>query len=79
MLNNEQTKKRYKRPETKNSLLVSWHILLILWRTSLVKYCGVLIRFHEAMKLKSFEYDLSEVISANAQNISAVVLFAYFC
>ena len=40
------------------------------------KFCGVLIRFREVIKLQSFE--LSDVIPANVQNISVLVFFAFF-
>ena len=42
------------------------------------KFCGVLFRFHEVIKLQSFEFGLSDVITANVQNISPLVFFAFF-
>ena len=40
------------------------------------KFCGVLISSHEVMKLQSFEFGASDVITVNLQNISALVFFA---
>ena len=31
------------------------------------KFCGVLISFNEFLKLKTFEYDVSDVIHANVK------------
>ena len=39
-------------------------------------FFGVLISSHEVMKLPSFESSASDVIPANAQNISSLVVFA---
>ena len=43
------------------------------------KFCGVLIVFHEVMELQSFESGVSDVMPANVQGISALVLLAHFC
>ena len=43
------------------------------------KFCRVLISSHEVMKLQSFKCNMSDVILANAQNISFLVFFAYIC
>ena len=32
-------------------------------------FCGVLVRFHEVIKLQSFEFSISGIILANVQNI----------
>ena len=32
--------------------------------------CGVLVSFYEVMKLRSFEFDIYDVIPANIQNFS---------
>ena len=42
------------------------------------KFCGVLIRFHEVVKLQSFEFSVSDVIPENVQHISPLVFFAFF-
>ena len=42
------------------------------------KFCGALIRFHEDIKLQSFEFSVSDVIPENVQNISPLVFFAFF-
>ena len=39
------------------------------------KFGGVLITFHEVVKLQSFEFGVSDVIPANVQNISPLVVF----
>ena len=51
--------------------------LLILCKKKLVQCCGVLISFHEVMKLQSLEFGLSDVIPANIQNISSLVFFSF--
>ena len=51
--------------------------LLILCKKKLVQGCGVLISFHEVMKLQSLEFGLSDVIPANIQNISSLVFFSF--
>ena len=33
------------------------------------KFCGILISFHEVIKLPSFEFGVNDVIPANVQNI----------
>ena len=38
------------------------------------KYCGVLIIFHEVMKLQTFELDTTGVMPANLHNLSPVFL-----
>ena len=38
------------------------------------KYCGVLIIFHEVMKLQTFELDATDVMPANLHNLSPVFL-----
>ena len=43
------------------------------------KFYGVLISSHEVMKLESFQSSASDVVSANVQNISALVFFVHFC
>ena len=43
------------------------------------KFLGVLISFHEIMKLQSSESDVSDIVPANIQNISFLVFFAYLC
>ena len=43
------------------------------------RHCGVLISSHEVMKLQSFECNMIEVISANVQDFSSLILSAYFC
>ena len=47
-------------------------------KESCTKFCGILVRFHEIIKLQSFEFSLSDVIPANIQNISSLVFFAFF-
>ena len=42
------------------------------------KFCSVLIRFHEAKKLQSFEFNVSDVIPANLQNMLTQASFAFF-
>ena len=42
------------------------------------KCSGVLIRFHEVIKLQSFEISVSDVILVNVTNISPLVFFAFF-
>ena len=42
------------------------------------KFCVILIRFHEVIKLQSFEFSVSDVVSAIVQNISPLVFFALF-
>ena len=42
------------------------------------KFCGVLVRFHELIKLQSFEFSVSDIIPTNVQNISLLVVFSYF-
>ena len=39
------------------------------------KFGGVLITFHEVVKLQGFEFGVSDVILANVQNISPLVVF----
>ena len=48
--------------------------LLILWR----KFCGILVRLHEIVKLQSLEFRVSNVIPANVQNISHFFGFFLF-
>ena len=47
-------------------------------KESCTKICGVLVRFHEIIKLQSFEFSVSDVIPANVENISFLVFFAFF-
>ena len=47
-------------------------------KEAFAKFRGVLISSHEVMKLKSFESGVSDVITANAQNISPLVFFLIF-
>ena len=42
------------------------------------KFCSLLVRFQEVIKLQSFEFSVSEVIPANVQNIAPLVFFAFF-
>ena len=42
------------------------------------KFCGVVVKFHEVIKLQGFKLGESDVISANVQNISPLVFFAIF-
>ena len=42
------------------------------------KFCGVVVKFHEVIKLQGFKLSESDVISANVQNISPLVFFAVF-
>ena len=48
-------------------------------KESCTKFCGVFVRFHEIIKLQSFEFSVSDAIPANVQNISSLVFFAFFC
>ena len=41
-------------------------------------FCGVLTRFHEVIKMQSFEFSVSDVIPTNVQNISPLVFFTFF-
>ena len=41
-------------------------------------FCGVLIRFHEVIKLQSSEFSVSDAIHANVQNMLSLVYFAFF-
>ena len=43
-----------------------------------IKFCGVVISFHEGMKLQSFESGMSDVIPTNIQNNLSLVFFTYF-
>ena len=43
------------------------------------KFCAILISSQEVMKLQSFESGLSDFVSANVQNIPALVFLARFC
>ena len=43
------------------------------------KFLGVLISFHEIMKLQSSESGVSDIRPANVKNISILVFFAYIC
>ena len=45
---------------------------------SCTKFCAILVGFHEAIKLQSFEFSESDVIPVNVQNISPLVFFAFF-
>ena len=42
------------------------------------KFCSVLIKFQEVIKLEIFEFSISDVIPGNVQNISSLVFFAFF-
>ena len=42
------------------------------------KFCGALISSYEVMKLQSFESGVSEVITANVQNISPLFFLNVF-
>ena len=44
-------------------------------KKAFTKFRGVVISSHEVMKSKSFESGVSDVITANAQNISPLVFF----
>lgn len=61
------------------SLIFISYICYLIEKESCTKFGGVLIGFHEIMKLDSFEFGVSVVIPANVQNISALIFFAYFC
>ena len=39
------------------------------------RFCSVLVRFDEVIKLQSFEFSISDIIPANVQNISALVFY----
>ena len=41
-------------------------------------FCGVLVRFHEVIKLQSSEFSVSDVIPTNVQSMSPLVFFAFF-
>ena len=47
-------------------------------KESCTKFFGVLVGFHEAIKLQSFEFSVSHAIPAAVQNISPLVFFAFF-
>ena len=56
-----------------------WHNFnKFMEKEAFAKFRGVLISSHEVMKLKSFESGVSDVITANAQNISPLVFFLIF-
>ena len=38
-------------------------------------FCGVLIIFHELMMLQGFEFDVSDLIPVNVQNISDLFFY----
>ena len=42
------------------------------------KVCGVLVRFHEIMKLQSFEFSVIDVMPTNLENISPLVSVQFF-
>ena len=42
------------------------------------KFYGILVGCHEVIKLGIFQFSVSNVISANVQNISTLVFFAFF-
>ena len=48
------------------------------WENFYPRFCGVLISFHEVMKLQNFEFDVRDAIPSDAQNIPALVFFACF-
>ena len=39
------------------------------------RFCSVLVRFDEVIKLQSFEFSVSDIIPANVQNISPLVFY----
>ena len=50
-------------PETKTPSLFLWHIFVdFMDKEPCTKFCGVLIRFREVVKLQSFEFNVSDVI-----------------
>ena len=55
-------------------------LLLILREKSLVciTFCGAFTSSHEVMKLHRIEFDVSDIMPTNAQNVSLMVLFAFF-
>ena len=42
------------------------------------KFCDVLIRFHEDIKLHSFEFKVSDILHENVQNISPLLFSIFF-
>lgn len=61
------------------SLIFMAYICYLIEKEYCTKFCGVLIGFHEVIKLESFEFGVSVAIPANVQNISALIFFAYLC
>ena len=43
------------------------------------KFCVLLMRSHEVIKLQSFEPGVSDAIPANVQNILSLISYVYFC
>ena len=55
------------------------HILIsFMKKEPCANFRGVLMRFHEVIKLQSLEFDVSDVIPMNSQNLSPLVFFAFF-
>ena len=42
------------------------------------KFCGILMRFLEVIRLQSFELSVSDIIPTDVQNISHLFFFAFF-
>ena len=60
--------------------LFLWHILIsFMKKEPCANFRGVLMRFHEVIKLQSLEFDVSDVIPKITQKISPLVFFEYFC
>ena len=59
--------------------MLLWHIFVsFIEKKPCTNFCGVLIRFHEVKELQSLEFSVSDVIPANAQNISPPGFFVFF-
>ena len=53
-------------PAAKSSVLLLWHIFVSFMENKSGKnVCGVLVSFHEVIKLQSFEFSVIDVIPAN--------------
>ena len=69
----------FRGPEVKTSPLFFWQVFVNFMEKELcTKFCVVLIRFHEVIKLQSSEFSVSNVKSANVQNMLPLVFFAFF-
>ena len=57
-------------PKAKPSTFFLWNIIAnLMEKEPCTKFCGVLLRFLEVIKLQSIEFSVSDVIPANVQNI----------